>query len=436
MDPITKLLCIGIAFVFGTGLAFWAYRRYTVAVFLIALSPFISALLLPAGSMNDGGGAAGFGSYLRISLLMLVGCVGAMKYWELRVRNKEKLPVQFIFLGLFLLLAVITTIYSIDRFYTFVRAASFIFFFAFLLGLKEWLRDGDHFESVIDALFMMILVCAALNISAMVLLPGQVWSQVEPDRLQGLWGHPNGMGSFCMISYPLMLWKYGRINPKWKWIIVVFAVFIMLLHIQTGSRTTLLASSIGLCVWLFTTGKKLKLVYTSLFVLILGWTVIFFGPASFDREGETLAVTSLTGRTEFWEGTYFLFKERPILGYGFEVEGKIWDDPRFYNPDYDLWRGSSRTSLHNGYLNVLVGTGILGFILWGIALIIPMLKFKLMPTNIYKGFVVTTMVMWFVFNLAESAVNPSSLAAIMFWIAWVLAEKMTGPAGALVESKE
>lgn len=153
---------------------------------------------------------------------------------------------------------------------------------------------------------------------------------------------------------------------------------------------------------------------------ILTFSIVYFKPSSFQRE-EGRGLTDLTGREDFWVGSYTLIKERPILGYGYGVEGKIWEDPRFYESKETLWSGSVKASLHNGYLSVAIGLGIFIFIIWCIILFIPLYQSISSPLTDYKVFAITIMLMCLFLNLFESVITGSgSLVAILFWMVWII----------------
>ena len=71
--------------------------------------------------------------------------------------------------------------------------------------------------------------------------------------------------------------------------------------------------------------------------------------------------TTLTGRTNLWAAGLQYFMEHPILGVGFRT---FFDgDPN--SPGAELWRNSSyyfAPSFHQGYLELAVETGLIGFV--------------------------------------------------------------------------
>src|SRR5262249_11647821 len=74
-------------------------------------------------------------------------------------------------------------------------------------------------------------------------------------------------------------------------------------------------------------------------------------------------VTTLTGRTEMWEFVLQTIARHPILGFGYEVGGAIFDN-RFFPLWWGPWDQGPHVSVHNGYLAHAVGVGIPVTIFW------------------------------------------------------------------------
>ena len=145
--------------------------------------------------------------------------------------------------------------------------------------------------------------------------------------------------------------------------------------------------------------------------------------SSFERE-ESSSLTYLTGRTQFWLGSLELAIEKPLLGYGYAVEGKIWEDPRFQSNKSGLWMGSAKSSIHNGYLSVAIGLGLLGLIIW-LAIILPPVWHVLhLSGDYYKALFLVILLQFLLTNFFETAISSSrNLESMAFWMFWVLAIK-------------
>jgi len=263
-----------------------------------------------------------------------------------------------------------------------------------------------------------------LSAIGMVLMPERVWWWNITSRFIGIWGHPNTTGIFCMSAYPVLLWKFNESNNYNKILIAGLFIFVIFMHIVTGSRTSLLAAVIGVSAWFILQKQAVKVVAGLAVIGIFVFALLQFKPSSFERM-DSQDITSTTGRDEMWTGAITMIKEKPFTGYGYSVEGKIWEDPRFFKKGYDLWSGSNRTSLHNGYLSITVGVGLIGLLLWLTILFTPLFKVFKADKDFYKSFAISVMVMLFLANMAESTLNSgNTIGGVFFWLAWVISGKL------------
>ena len=53
MDNVTLAILAAVVLLSGVALAVWCERRYEIAIFMVALSPWISALFFPASANID-----------------------------------------------------------------------------------------------------------------------------------------------------------------------------------------------------------------------------------------------------------------------------------------------------------------------------------------------------------------------------------------------
>jgi O-antigen ligase len=424
IDLTTLFVSTGLVLVFVSTLLFWCIKRFELAIFLIALSPWVSAIFIANSPLFPGEKGTGIGSYIRIGILMLMGAVGMFKYFKSTSFSK---PItHLLLLGLFLLFAVLSTFYSIDQRYTLIRSVSFIALFGFMMGLHSWLKTKLQLYSLFNTLWVAVSICLLINILSIPLAPERAWFWEENYRLQCLWGHPNSLGAFCMIAYPVLMWRYAHSTPIIKWGIL-FTIFLVVgLHGLSGSRTTITASILGVSMWWFVLkepNKLLTFVSISIIVALMAVSIKII-PVSFERR-ETSGLTNLTGRPEIWRSALTLAGEKPVLGYGYAADGKIFQDPRFYHSEYAFWSGSARSSLHNGYISVLVGVGAGGLLLFLIILAYPLWHNISLKKDHYKAFLFSIMSMCLLTNLLESSITGgTSITATFFWITWVMAGKL------------
>ena len=411
-------------------LLFCSIRRYEVAIAMILLSPWAHWLFMPNVQESlEEIMTAGPGTYVRISMVALAGVIGLFQFLKSRTSGRRNAPFYLLLFGVFVLFALLSTVYSIDKRYTFVRSAEFIFFFCFLLGFHYWLKDKTRLDKTLNIYFMIMTCGIVINIIALLLFPDRVWWWRVPERCKGLLDHPNTLGAFCMLSYPVLMWKYPRLNSIGKVSILFLFCIVLFIHILSGSRASLAASIFGFLLWLLIQNKFSLNSFAKIlsFVLIISFGIVLLlqsKPRSFRRE--VADITDLTGRTEFWRGCIQLVKEKPILGYGYGVGGKIWNDPRFYRPEQFLWVGSARSSLHNGYLSIAIGMGATGLLIWLSFMLIPIWQVLCLSPCGYKTLIVVILFQGLLLNFFETSIASGSqvITSLVFWLFFIMAGRL------------
>jgi O-antigen ligase len=135
-------------------------------------------------------------------------------------------------------------------------------------------------------------------------------------------------------------------------------------------------------------------------------------------------VSTLTGRTEIWNYAMDQIKAAPILGYGYEVEGQIFQlrhFPIWYGP----WEEGPHSSIHENYLAHMVGVGIPATLLWLFVMLRPwvaLFKRDADPWDL-KPLALMIAVPYFIVNFTESSGDVGSSYGLIFMLCWALAER-------------
>lgn len=424
ITPATALVVLAAA-ALGTLVVFlWSLRRFEIALALVLLSSWVPWLFFANVEIDVRQEEAGMGTYLRIAMVALAGVIGYAKSIQQRSAMQRPVPPRFLLLGAFLVYGVASAAYSITAQYTLVRAAEGLLFLGFLLGFCAWLDDEPRLDRTLDILCAWMAVGLVLHLAALPLFPGRVWYVESPNRFQGLWGQPNTMGMFCLVCYPLFLWRYARSSPRVKPVYLGLLACALLAHVLSGSRSSLLAAAVGLVAWCIVL-RQWSWLSVLAGVALIGMSALWALPRvvpSFQRNDST-DITDLTGRDEFWRNAYDLIKKKPVIGYGYEVAGEIWGDQQFERTSLTGLH-SARMSLHNGYLNVAVGSGLIGLLLWLIILLLGPGRLLLAPPSAYKALLLVSMTQLLVLNFFESAITSSrDMGSLAFWLFWAISSK-------------
>ena len=154
MFDLYVILVIVILFLSALLIFIIAFRRYDIAVLLVVFSPWISSIFIPNTPISPDSDQANLGSYIRVSVLLLMGSIGLIKYMKSWLVNRTIPDYKILTLFLFLGLATVSTFYSLDRDITFIRSFSFIAFFLFLLGLYTWIEEFVHIDKVLNIILI------------------------------------------------------------------------------------------------------------------------------------------------------------------------------------------------------------------------------------------------------------------------------------------
>lgn len=325
-------------------------------------------------------------------------------FWASLRRNWFIFPfLVFSFLSIFWSIQPVSSIFRWLIFVTTIILGGF-------MGLRSTLRENLN---TLSAFSVMILVLSGLFI---VLLPSLALMHYAPyeGTWQGIYWHKNHLGMvLALISLLFLINMLDSLRSskpdKYFWGgLYLVALFFLVKSSAVGAYLTTIAmhgAFVLLYIWM-KLRQALKPIHYLLFVLVclVGAVVIFLNlDVIFGVFGRS---TSLTGRIPMWQTlyeTYFL--KRPYLGYGFNA---FW----YYAPH----RGNMAEMIgwsnppviaDNGFFDILINTGVVGFALflifyvglWGRSL--QMLKDASSSTALFPA---VFMVLVLVGNLAFSLI--------------------------------
>ncbi|NJR17809.1 MAG: O-antigen ligase family protein [Calothrix sp. CSU_2_0] len=261
----------------------------------------------------------------------------------------------------------------------------------------------------------------------------------HPGAWKGVYGYKNILGSMMIISSLAFCFlpKYqpnsqsiisNSIYQSYKWIGLVLSVFLMFL---STSKTSLVVSIVLLLVLFFYSQYrwqgKVTVVYLDIGILILGGiTTILIGSWSEIITGIGRDPT-LTGRTPMWGVALNRLMERPLLGFG---RSAFWAPGSKYAKEAGLalTDGFIPPHGHNGFIDMALDVGLIGFTLFAISFFITYFRsLKLAyaakePENLwYLGFLIFLMMN----NLTESFLlyKTNIYWTLYLTVAWSLAKR-------------
>jgi len=241
----------------------------------------------------------------------------------------------------------------------------------------------------------------------------------------------NGLARLCIISAVFLIWSLLR---RWKgdsvsvWKYQTHTeIFLLLLTLYllggpqqslfySATATYAFAMSIIVCSWVYfmmKSGRKVgasSLTAIISVIILFGIVTVFIGGTSIEFFASSAGRdATLTGRTEVWASLLPVVMENPLVGKGF---GGFWT-PR----TRDLFQISEA---HSGYLEILLGLGIIGILLVSMVLLSSCRKaHQELSHDFYWGLLwISYIIVSVVHNIGESSINSftSQLTAVILFL--------------------
>jgi O-antigen ligase len=327
--------------------------------------------------------------------------------------------------------ALATVTYSLAPHYSIARLSDATLVFCAISTLAFEIKEPTDVTRVIER---YLLGCGAFVIimaAAAVLLPRSITWDVSDLaandnvlRFRGLLNNPNEVGVLMLATVGPTLAFWSRFERRWKkW----FALFAVLAIGECGladSRTPFVALGVGCAlylIWLYRLrGILLMAVAATLAVAALP----LFGHSLGEYTGRG-DVTTLTGRTEMWAYVVDEIKRRPIIGYGYECAGAIFQN-KYFPIWYGPWDEGAQSSLHDGYFDHAIGVGVPATLFWLFLVLRPWwsaLRRREDPWNL-KPLALLVVIPCLLHNISEASVGDfTGLIGLLFGLVWAVGER-------------
>lgn len=297
---------------------------------------------------------------VKTGLRVVLTGISAVGYYYLRSHfPKQKLAQQnwlpVMSYGAYLLLGLISVMWSSLIHYTLLQWAMIVEALAFAWFYVQWLTFYNGLSNN-HARFSKIFGSATLWIGLGFILglmidPDTFYRQThggEVSRLGGFIINPNELGMLAVLG-AIMAYLEWMNKGRLAWNILVWGISVAVL-LLTQSRSSLGAFLLvtGLTV-LLSGNLKLQLAAIVAAVLILPLlvqTIIL-------KQGDLEEVMSMTGRLPFWQDLIADgFTQKPILGYGFMCIS--------FGEYFHSIHAYAAKMTHNTFIQVLLNLGLVG----------------------------------------------------------------------------
>src|SRR5574341_602424 len=352
------------------------------------------------------------------TVLVVLSSVAICNQWERlsMILRRER------FLTLFVTWCVLSILWSPYPFTSFKLWFKMITTFVVCVALLLHSNSSDTaWTYLTPTVYLYILA----NAAAILLFPGAV----DPDFGAGTWRgvapSKNQLGETMVMSMVVLAYSIRHRKPGPRTVsLLLLVVSAGLLFLSRSMTSTLAIITLAVLGAIFSITRALnRLGVGTFFLLMLMFSAIgiYFAAYLFAPEMITTGFTSLgkdatfTGRTELWQDIFEETQKHLLVGTGFGGFWVVGSKPLMNLYYYYIW--FPRHS-HNGYLDLLNETGIVGlFLVAGMVLsyFINLARFGRLHFSLW--FVISTLII----NLQESTMFRGGFSAsgVLFVFAYL-----------------
>lgn len=433
-DAYVMLLAGGVAALLAARYAYTyvaAHRDWLVCAILLIFLINAVFFLNPA--------ARAVFHYGALALFCLPVAIPALRSDVFRSSGFKLYTVYFIW-------AAVTVVYSLAPDYSLARLGEAFLLLAALAAIAADAHGADDSIRLLARFLagggLMLMVIA---FGAVILPHGFTWvspaqsytleelrsmqkqgiSVAGVDRFRGLFNGPNDIGALMLILVGPAIVCWRTAARRERVLLAGLIAVAVLMAAMADSRSPFLALGVGgvlYTVWRWRTRGVLLLGAAA---AAAGGALLLYTHGNLSAYIGRGNVGTLTGRTDIWSFVVSKIRERPILGYGYEVSGAIFLS-RYFPIWWGPWDLGPHSSLHNGYFDHAVGVGIPATLVWLYIILRPWVFVLRQPGDPWrlKSIFLLVVIPILINNLTEALLGDfANSVAILFGLAWALGER-------------
>ncbi len=238
----------------------------------------------------------------------------------------------------------------------------------------------------IDSLAIGLGIVAVVSAALVAFFPSLGRMAAMNGLWQGATVHKNILGIVMVLGVATIACTLDRLHGRGRASALAIVFLSLILLAGSGSTTSMVvALSLGLIVTVLLWSRAVRSALPAVVAIVALAAGTAIAPAAGFGADQLFGVlgkdSSLTGRTELWQFVNDAIRERPALGYGFDV---------FFNPASQTGVEAIRSldwdvniyMAHNGFLDVTLSLGLVGLASVIIALLI---GFKRSAATFWRG---------------------------------------------------
>jgi hypothetical protein len=319
--------------------------------------------------------------------------------------------------------------WSVVPFYVWLQLASLAAVLLFSVAYFEAsaAQDDGGIGVLLDAAVALYGLVAVLSLVVMFTHPAIAYGAMENGdagmeyRFRGLFPKAGMLASAAGLTLGLA-W-FGRRGPILKGAIMAVCGACLALALSRTFWVALIVAALAV-YWMDRRAARKWGLGLGLAVLVTFWlgmrafdATLDFSHARFLRSG---SITTLTGRVGLWEKGMQAFYRQPLLGYGYTAGASgLTSTPGHPSADADVdsARNLGKTTLHNGYLQSMLDSGVVGTSFYLLILVVALVRLSQRPLRTPRERAVLFGLVYFaVANATQNVIYSASVFdSIMFY---------------------
>ena len=324
-------------------------------------------------------------------------------------QNKSKLDFSELFknkiyitIFLFLLWAFITIIFAYNKSIAVASSIGMtILIFITLLETKLLISLKKFIYNI-----LLPIITFGITISSSYIIYNYFTTNIR--RATGVFSNVNDTGTLLLISLLFLISYFEYIDKKHKYLILLPGLLNILALLVTFSRGAFIGFIAGFAVYNLRS-KKHILIFIMVFLLL--FTFIYSTPKLKNRFINSLTIKDNMDRINIYMSSLKMIKTHPIKGVGPGNFAEVYPSYRWEEKS----NNKNKAFAHNIFLNMAVETGIIGFILFSILIImILIMGIKIFNGNPLHRGVVSTFIAVMVHNQFDCTILKFEVG-VVFW---------------------
>ncbi len=346
----------------------------------------------------------------------------------------------FILLGIIILFGSLNSEFPDLAYLKLIKLLPIFIFARFFL--TEFYKDPSFHWKAVNALKISYLIALGFLLIQRIIglrftfYPGLSPNTMDPVfhivRYPGIFYDSQAHGQYLAMGSFLFFYMEDNISQRKKW----FNYGIFLLSIGAiaiaGSRAAFGGFLVGMVISFLMGARSQRFFIAGLFVIgFIGYTLVSVHNGVVDRASNVSE--DLQFRQSIWKEAFDISKKHPILGIG---TGNYQKYVIRHSQDQYLEIEDGQLVYfdqpENGYLKIMVEFGFIGFAIFALYLIVPMLKGVAMRIrNVYDfrvGFLIASLISWLVaFNTVYSIYDYRILIMVASMVVLIIAYPVNEP---------